>query len=122
MNIRIRYFTVFITLFLVELFLALYVHDDFFRPYIGDMLVVIVLYTFIRIFFPYGFKYLSLYVFIFAVFVELLQFINIIELLNIKNNVLAISIGSVFDIKDIICYGLGCIILYFYEFKFLKKN
>ena len=41
-----------VILLLTEVLIALYVHDAFVRPYIGDVLVVIVIYTFIRIFVP----------------------------------------------------------------------
>ncbi len=114
-NIRIRYLLAFLVLFSIEVFLALFIHDTFFRPYVGDVLVVIVLYFFVRIFFPYRFKHLVCYIFVFAVFVEFLQFINITELLNITNGVIATSVGSVFDFKDILFYALGCFILHLFE-------
>ena len=54
---------------LIEVLIAIYVHDAFVRPYIGDVLVVVVIYTFIRIFVPERCKLLPLYVFIFAALV-----------------------------------------------------
>lgn len=113
---RLIYLTVTILLLLVEIFIALFVHDNFIRPYIGDVLVVVVIYTFVRIFIPEKVRMLPLYIFIFAAFVETLQYFNIIELLGLGDNrFMSILIGSVFDIKDIICYGAGCLILGIYE-------
>lgn len=113
---RLIYLTVTILLLLVEIFIALFVHDNFIRPYIGDVLVVVVIYTFVRIFIPEKVSWLPLYIFIFAAFVETLQYFNIIELLGLEDNrFMSILIGSVFDIKDIICYGAGCLILGIYE-------
>lgn len=54
MNKRIVNSTAFIVLLAVEIFIALFVHDSVVRPYIGDVLVVIVLYFFVRIFLPEG--------------------------------------------------------------------
>ena len=56
-----------IIVFIIELIIALYVHDRIIRPYIGDMLVVVLVYCFVRVFVPRGMKRLPLYVFLFAV-------------------------------------------------------
>jgi hypothetical protein len=49
---RIIYFSAFILLTLVEVFIAIFVHDNFIRPYIGDVLAVMVVYFFVRIIWP----------------------------------------------------------------------
>ena len=41
----------------VEIVIALYVRDAFVRPYVGDVLVVILIACFIRIFVPVGLQY-----------------------------------------------------------------
>jgi hypothetical protein len=109
---RVLYALLTLLLIAVEVFIALYVHDGFVRPYVGDMLVVIVCYTFVRIFFPEGIAFLPLYVFIFAVFVEILQYFKVVKLLGLEQNTFfRVLIGSVFDFKDIGCYGVGCLVL-----------
>lgn len=96
--------------------IAWYVHDDFIRPYVGDMLVVIVVYCFVRIFMPKKCRMLPLYVFLFAAGVEILQYFDLVGLLGLESNRLVrIALGSVFDVKDIFCYGLGCVVLAGYE-------
>ena len=113
---RIFYLIVFILLMVVETLIALYVHDDFIRPYIGDIIVVIVLYSFVRIFIPEKCRLLPLYIFIFSVAVEVMQYFKIINILGLQNNSFArVIIGSVFDLKDIACYAIGCLILALYE-------
>lgn len=112
MKKRILYAVTTLLLLFIEVIIALYVHDDFIRPYIGDVLVVVVIYTFIRIIVPEKCKLLPLYIFILATGVELLQLANIVEILGVEDNrFLKILIGSVFDIKDIVCYAVGCVIL-----------
>ena len=108
MKKRILYAVATLFLLLIEVIIALYVHDDFIRPYVGDVLVVIVIYTFIRIIVPEKCKLIPLFLFIFAAGVELLQLANIVEILGVADNkFLKILIGSVFDIKDIVCYAVG---------------
>ncbi|WP_167959186.1 ribosomal maturation YjgA family protein [Anaerosporobacter faecicola] len=112
MKKRTKYIIAFFLLLFVEVIIAVYVHDSFIRPYGGDVLVVMVLYCLIRIWIPDCCRLLPLYIFLFAAGVELLQYCRLVQVLGVENNpFLRIVIGSVFDIKDIICYGVGCIIL-----------
>ncbi len=113
---RIAYLIATIVLFIIEVLIALFVHDDFVRPYVGDVLVVMLLYTFVRIFLPERVRLLPLYIFLFAAGVEVLQYFRIAEVLGLSDNrVLSVVIGSVFDLKDIVCYGVGCGLLGAYE-------
>ncbi len=100
----------------VEVVIACYVHDRFIRPYVGDVLVVVVVYCFVRIWVPQGVRLLPLYVFLFAAGVEVLQYFHLVELLGVGNNTfLRVVLGSVFDLKDILCYGIGCVFLEGFE-------
>lgn len=111
-----RYMAAFATLFAIEAFIAVYVHDRLIRPYVGDALVVILIYCFIRCIFPGGVRSLPLYVFLFAVLVEVLQYFNLAGMLGLGGNRIArIVLGSVFDWADIASYGAGCLILVFWE-------
>ena len=123
MKKRILYAVATLFLLLIEVIIALYVHDDFIRPYVGDVLVVIVIYTFIRIIVPEKCKLIPLFLFVFAAGVELLQLANIVEILGVEDNkFLKILIGSVFDIKDIVCYAVGCVILCMYEWVRVRRH
>lgn len=83
MNKRITYAIATTILLLIEILIALYVNDAFIRPYLGDVIVVVVIYTFIRIFIPEKCALLPLWIFVFAVGVELLQLIHIVDLLRL---------------------------------------
>ena len=123
MKKRILYAVATLFLLLIEVIIALYVHDDFIRPYVGDVLVVIVIYTFIRIIVPEKCKLIPLFLFVFAAGVELLQLANIVEILGVADNkFLKILIGSVFDIKDIVCYAVGSVILCMYEWVRVRRH
>lgn len=116
MKKRLVYLGLTFVLLAVEVLIALFVHDNFVRPYIGDVLVTVLICAFLRIFIPKGVKPLPLYVFIFALGVEVLQYFRIVELLGFSDNrFLSILIGSVFDVKDVVCYGVGCVLFFFGE-------
>ena len=117
MKKRIIYLIATIILLIIEVLIALYVHDNFVRPYVGDVLVVLVVYAFVRIFIPEKVKLLPLFVFIFAVAVEILQWFHIVDILGLTDiRFFSVLIGGVFDVKDILCYGAGCVLLGIYEY------
>lgn len=113
---NLKYIFAFIILFAIEVFIAFFIHDDFIRPYIGDVLVTILVYCFLRIFIVHPVKLLPLYVFLFASCVEVSQYFNIAKVLGLQDNRIAeIILGSVFDMNDILCYLAGCILLLIYQ-------
>lgn len=123
MKINKKYIISFLILFIVEALIALFVHDNFIRPYIGDILVIILMYTFIRGVIDKKIKILPIYLFLFASFVEVMQYFKVVELLNLENNkVASIIMGTSFDIKDILCYFIGSMILIIYENISLRIN
>lgn len=112
MEKRMFFAAAFLILLVMEVLIAMYVHDSFVRPYIGDVLVVIVLYCFVRIWLPKGIKLLPLWIFMFAAAVEISQLFHLVDLLGLgKIRFFRVLIGSVFDGKDILCYAVGCAVL-----------
>ena len=110
-NKRIRYFIIFITILIIECLIAICLNRGFIRENVGDILVIPCIYTMLRIIVPQKFKYLDLYVLIFAIIVEILQLLNITTFLANNNKVLSIALGGTFDIKDIICYVIGYVLI-----------
>ncbi len=111
-NKRIIYAIITVVLLAIEVLIALFVHDNFIRPYVGDIIVVMVIYTFIRMIVPERVRLLPGYILCFAVLVEVLQYFRIVEVLGLNDNrFFSVLIGSVFDVKDIICYAIGCILI-----------
>lgn len=118
---RITYAALFVIIFLIELYIALYVHDDFVRPYIGDVFVTALICCFCRIFFPRGIKLLPLYVLIFSFLVETAQYFNVVTLLGLQDNALACTIiGTSFSHIDLVCYAVGCGLFWVAEFSILS--
>ncbi len=116
-------FILFMIFLAIEVLIALYVHDDFVRPYLGDVLVVVVLYFFVRIWIPEKYRWLPGAIFVFAAAVEVLQYFRLVEILGVENNVfLRTILGSTFDFKDIVCYGAGCLLLGLYDWIVYKRE
>lgn len=119
---RLTYASLFLILLLTEILIGLYVHDNFIRPYIGDVLVTILICCLCRMVTPKGVPALPVYVFIFATLVEFAQYFQIVKLLGLENNrLLSTIIGTSFSFFDLICYGVGCLIFWSIE-RFLKRR
>ena len=98
-----------LVLFGIEVCIALFAHDAFVRPYLGDVLVVILIHCAVRVLFPAKPNLLALYVFAFACLVEFTQYIRLLDLLGLAHiGWLRIVAGGTFDWADILCYGIGC--------------
>lgn len=120
---KVTYALATIGITLIEVMIALFVNDNFIRPYVGDMLVVVLLYTFLKVFFIEKPRILPLYVFLFATSVEMMQGIRIVELLGLQDNrFFSVLIGTTFDMKDIVCYAVGCILCGVWEFWQWKRG
>lgn len=113
-----KYFFITLFLFVVEVLIAIYVHDDFIRPYGGDFLVVILIYTFVKTFLNISVLSACIGVLLFSYFTETLQYFKIVELLGLSHSNLAkIIIGTSFAWEDMIAYTLGILMVYLVEKK-----
>jgi DNA integrity scanning protein DisA with diadenylate cyclase activity len=110
----LKYFLLTILLLATEILIALFVHDNIVRPYVGDMLVVILVYYFVRTFFNTPVVKTALAVLVFAFTVELLQYIDIVTKLGLQHYAFARTvIGTSFEWVDLVayCLGVGVVIL-----------
>ncbi len=118
------YFGLTAGLFLIEVLIALFVRDNFIRPYFGDFLVVILMYCFIRTFANLGLKLTVIAVLMFSYLIEVLQYLNFVEIIGLGNSEIARTlIGTSFAWMDLVAYTAGCIaILWFERMKPAKWN
>jgi len=116
LKFQLNYFLFTLLLLLIEICIALFVHDNFIRPYIGDVLVVILLYCFIKSFFDFPVLPTAVAVLFFSFIIETLQYFNIIDLLGLQNYTLArVIIGTSFSWEDIIAYIIGILLVLLVE-------
>lgn len=122
-KIKLTYFLIFIALLATEILIALFVHDGFVRPYIGDVLVVGVICAFLRLFVPEKIRVLPILTSAFAAGIELLQLFDFVDVIGLSGSrFFGILLGRTFDIKDIVCYAVGGLIFFAAENLARRKN
>ncbi|MBP5282552.1 MAG: DUF2809 domain-containing protein [Lachnospiraceae bacterium] len=121
-KMRLRHILLALLLFAEEVYIGVMVHDRFVRPYVGDLLVVVLLYFFVRIFFVKKPKYLSIWIFLFAVFVELTQIAPLADVLGIKNKLIRVLMGTSFAWGDILAYLMGSVINFVWDLRIKDKR
>ena len=122
MKFNYKYFLITFVIFFAEVSIATVFKDIFWlRAYFGDLLVVILIYTFILSFFEVKNKMLlNIEIFLFACAIEFAQYFNYAELLGLKDNKIAIIIlGNSFSWIDILCYAIGSFCIFTFH-KILK--
>ncbi len=108
MTIRYPYWIWTIVLFLTEVGIALWVDDGLIRPYGGDYLVVIFLYSFCQTFRRWAVWPMAIGILGFAYLIEGLQYAGLIYRLGWENSRMAhLIIGSSFSWEDMLAYTLG---------------
>lgn len=101
----------------IEILIALFVHDEFVRPYFGDVLAVVCVYFFTRVILPEKPRYLSVFVTAFAFLVELVQLTPLSEVLP---SPLSVIVGGTFDFKDLACYLAGGAVCFLIDRNFFR--
>ncbi|MEB3229390.1 MAG: DUF2809 domain-containing protein [Leptolyngbyaceae bacterium] len=123
MKFKPYYFYGFVILLLVEIYIATHIQDDFIRPYVGDFLVVILIYAMVRSFFRFSAMTTAIAVLLFAFSVEILQYFRIVDRLGLSESSLArVIIGTSFSWEDLLAYTLGIIVTLLIERWFAPPN
>jgi len=107
------YVLISLLLFITEVLIAIYVHDKIIRPFVGDYLVVILLYVLVKSVLNAPVKLTALAVLGFSYTVETLQYFKIVRHLGLQHSKLAnIIIGNYFSWWDILAYTLGIVTIF----------
>ncbi|WP_410221125.1 DUF2809 domain-containing protein [Pedobacter sp.] len=105
-----------IILLFIEIGIALFVRDTIIRPYAGDVLVVILIYYWIKSFLDIPVKETAIGVLLFAYSIEILQYFNIVKVLGLSEfKILRVMIGNYFSWIDMLSYTAGIITVLFIE-------
>ncbi|WP_459813252.1 ribosomal maturation YjgA family protein [Campylobacter concisus] len=112
LRVRLSFLAVAVVILAIEIYIAAFVKGGFVRHYLGDVLVTAMLYAFVRAVFKTAPKILVFEIFAFSLFIEILQYFKMLEILDIHNLIIRIVFGGTFDVSDIVCYALGCLLAY----------
>ena len=132
---RSKYFVAFVLLLIIEIFIAIYHFHPIIRGFVGDILVIPLLFCFLRIFFSIACasakasggtrtERLVLYILLFAFSVEITQFYHLADALQIESKIIRTIMGSTFEFTDLLAYLIGglLIIASGKNFRQKKKN
>lgn len=110
----LNYLLLTILIFLIEVLIATKLEHIFFiRAYLGDVIVVMLLYTFVKTFVRINDEKLILGILIFSCIVEFAQYFTVAEKLGFRpGSLMYIVIGNSFSWIDILCYAVGCLLLF----------
>jgi hypothetical protein len=113
---NIRYFTYAVILFIIEVLIALYINDQFVRPYIGDVFVVMLIYCFVKAFLNLPVLKTTIGVLLFSYLIEALQYFQFVKRVGLDHSRLAnVVIGNYFAWEDILAYTVGAVIILLVE-------
>ncbi|HEY4108172.1 DUF2809 domain-containing protein [Puia sp.] len=102
------YFIFSVLLLGIEAYIAWCTHDAIVRPYGGDYLCVIFLYTLVQTFWDLPVRPLATWIFAFACFVEVTQYFHLADRLGFtKPSLIRTLMGYSFTWVDVGCYALG---------------
>lgn len=117
-----NYFALTVLLFLLEIAIAIFVHDNFIRPYFGDFLVVMLLYCFLKSFLNVSVWAAAAFVLVFSFAIETAQYFNMVEKQGLQQSKIArVVLGNSFAWMDLLAYILGILTVILIE-KFLFKT
>lgn len=107
-----KYLILTIILFFTELAIALFIEDTIIRPFVGDVLVVALIYCFFRTFLQVDYWKIALGVLLFAFVIEILQYFDYVKLLGLENNrILSVAMGKTFSWLDFAAYLIGFLLI-----------
>ena len=93
------------------------------RNYIGDILVIILIYSAIMSIAHFNKKIVILFTLVFAFTIEFSQYFKLAEHLGFdKGSVAYIVLGNTFSVEDLICYLIGGLIILLVESSLLKSS
>lgn len=111
LRFRVGYALLTLAVFVIEVLIALYVRDRFVRPYLGDVLAVILVYLGLRAVLRISVPGAAIAAFMVAVAVEFGQFIGIVHLLGLSHSTVARTVlGMGFEAWDFVAYAAGAAI------------
>jgi hypothetical protein len=116
LTFRKNYFFLTLLLFLVEVAIALFVHDRIVRPYGGDFLASIFLYCLLRSVVSWPALPLAIAALVLAYLVEAMQHVGLLSQLGLQGSRVArVVLGSSFSWLDMLLYTAGILLVIMVE-------
>jgi Protein of unknown function (DUF2809) len=105
-----------LAIFAIEVVIALFVRDAFVRPYVGDLLAVILVYAALRAATPLNLASAVVATLSIALTIEIAQAFDLLGKLGLGGNEVAqIVLGGAFDVLDVLAYACGVVLIFVTE-------
>jgi hypothetical protein len=122
LRFHLGYFCLALIIFLIEIAIAKYM-SGWVRSYLGDVLVIVLLYSTIVSVAALNKKAVVLFTLIVAFIIEFGQYFKLAELLGFAPESLAyVILGNTFSVEDLGCYTVGAILILLFERIALKRS
>lgn len=93
----------------MEVLIALYVRDRFVRPYLGDVLAVMLVYCGLRAVLPIRPLAAAIAAFAIGAAIEFGQAVHVLDLIGVHNRVIRVVLGTGFEWLDFVAYAAGAL-------------
>lgn len=92
------------------------------RGFIGDIIVILLIYFLIKAFYDFHPLKLAVFTLMLAYITEFLQYLKLASFLGLEHNTVArLIIGSVFDPYDLVAYTVGAILVYIIDTRIVRR-
>ncbi|HDO1358304.1 TPA: DUF2809 domain-containing protein [Aeromonas veronii] len=98
-----------------------YASGWFWRGFLSDAIVVVLIFSFVQIFSNKSPWKTALAVLMFSYTIEVAQYFNVVDYLDIKNRLLRIAIGNHFDPFDLLAYFVGFLICLYISYAHVSR-
>ena len=123
LKFNILYFGLAIVILGIEILIAKFAHDQIIRPYIGDLLVVILMYCIVKSFLNTRVLTTALSVLIFSYIIETLQYFHTVDRLGLQDSKIArLIMGTSFEWIDLVAYTIGTALILYFEKVIADRN
>lgn len=102
----------------VEIYIGVCVRDAWVRPYVGDVLAVVLVYASLRMVLVLPAPALATVSFLVGAIVEAIQYLGLPEILGLaRHPLLAVVVGATFQREDLVAYAIGALIAWLIDTK-----
>lgn len=123
MKRRLVYFSLTTLCFIACILIVRFFNDNqLIRGFIGDIIVISLIYFLIKIFYYFNTLKLAIFTLVIAFTTEFLQYLNLTTFLGLEHNAMArIVFGTVFDPYDLVAYTIGTALVYIIDTRLVRK-
>ncbi len=106
-----RYFTPFLLVLVAEIAIAIFYFHRFVRGFLGDLLVIPLMYYLLRTISSLKHRPTILLVLLIGFITEVFQWLSLIQHLEINDSFARLVLGNTYDPLDLLAYVLGAILV-----------